>query len=236
MFGKKKPKKNYRTVHDVYDRVKRKLALIKGEEDPLLPSFELREKIAKELREFREKEEQRKKALTQIKTKPEIPKGQETAASGSEENTKKTGKGGIYGDYTPPPLYVRASQRKKEQLKLGRISRYKVLPPGSKPLDFLTHLPTVLRRFFYDLRDPIPVLDKLLFLVVYLIAYFITVIVMVGHYKFIKPDINYVVQIDNQYVELIVKQEDIPALKITLGDNWLQKLGRHKLENQVLSR
>lgn len=167
----------------------------------------------------------KKNKSTSKQHKPEAPDLNET--NSGTQKPKPVNK--IYGDAEPAPLYVPTYRRPKQDRHSHKSDKYRILPLGSKPIDYLIHLPTVLKRLFVDLRDPIPLLDKLLFFAVFVAAYFITVISLVLHYKFIEPDARYIIDVSGQQVEIIIKKEDIPDLKKTLGPNWLQKLGRRHL-------
>ncbi len=227
---------------------------MKGENPVDLPDEQTKKRIAEEIQRSNKMEADKKARLAQSVTEKNKKDAQTSSGKNNSDSAQSSQKfsssykesfyketenqetkekkpvNKIFGGVEPKPLYVPTYRRNKEERKTKASSRYRVLPVGSRSVDYIIQLPLVLKRLFVDLRDPIPLLDKLLFFAVFIVAYFVTVLTLVLHYKFIEPDTKYIIDVANQQVEIIIKKEDIPDLRKTLGPNWLQKLGRQHLE------
>ncbi len=235
MFGKKKSTR-FKNIHDVQNEVRKKLSLQRGEifqED--IPAEEIRQKIREDLLKEQAKHQKLEQKQEPTKEESRLPSVEEIKriqGTQPEPARKKVSK--TYGDYVPPDTFKHPSVQKKEkQNKVrGRITSYHILDPGAGPWDYIFKLPLVLRRLFVDYRDPIPFLDKLLFIVVFFAAYFLAVGMIMLHYKYIKPDATFTLDSQGRRIEIVVKQEDIPDLRRTLGPDWLRKLGESQLQSK----
>lgn len=243
---KKRKKKKFRNVHEAQERVERELAEMEGQAPIELPDAETQKEIAQKIKQSQAKYEQleqkeqatkaaRHKRKQESKTaaaeheKAEKQPHQEAPSKTTKDQEEEPATNKTYGEHEPPPIYVPMHRRSKEERNRSRSSHDKLLPAGAKPLDYITQFPTVIKRFFVELREPVPTLDKLLFFLVYIVSYFVTVLAIVLHYKYVKPNEILTVDVGRQTIQITVKKEDIPELKRTLGPNWLEKLGRRHI-------
>lgn len=219
MFGSDKDKK-YRSVQDIQKEVRKKLAVQRGE----VPEDEVPTEM------------QRQRILEDLRQSERIQKNQEARELKEQKDRDKTTSpkpvNKIYGDFVPPDTFQAPKKQKIEpKLRTSPMLRYRILEPGSPKIDYILRFPYVLRRLFVDLRDPIPFWDKLLFIGVFIVVYALTVTSIVLHYKYIKEEKKFILEGNGKKIEIIVKEEDIPELRKTLGPDWLKKLSEGQLKD-----